>query len=129
MSSPIIAGTLTSFCVDGGDAPELQTRVREAIAVAAASGLYVVDCTLSGVGTGPRWLAQLTFTTANWDRNAPQSGATLATCVQGGDPAEVNLRIQTVLSIPFRDYIALEMAGAGAGRDYMALILQTTLNP
>jgi len=124
MASPIVPGTLRTVCVDGGDAPELQRKVRAALA--AAAQYAVVDCTLSGVGTGPRWHAQITFTDTPY-AGCSIAGTTVATCVRGGDPAEVNLRIQTVLSNANLLYVALEMAGAGAGRAYMALILQAPL--
>jgi hypothetical protein len=120
MSSPVVPGVITSVCVDASDAAELQTKVRAAVAAAAEAGLYVVDCTLSGVGVGPRWMAQITFTDTLYVGAAPAS-STDARCVQGGDPAELNQRIQVVLSSGL--YVALEAAGAGAGRDYMALIL------
>ena len=121
MSSPVVLGVITSVCVDGGDAVELQARVQAAMA--AAVGLFVVDCTLEGVGVGPRWMAQLTFTDTGYPGAAP-TAFTVASCVQGGDPPELNQRVQAVLSTPLRSYVALEAAGAGAGRDYMALILQ-----
>jgi hypothetical protein len=124
MSSPVIPGVITSVCVDASDAAELQAKVQAAIA--AAAGLFVVDCTLSGVGVGPRWMAQITFTDTAYPGSSP-TGFTTARCVQGGDPAELNQRVQAVLSTPLRSYVALEKAGAGAGRDYMALILQQVL--
>ena len=68
-------------------------------------------------------MAQLTFTDTGYPGAAP-TAITVASCVQGGDPPELNQRVQAVLSTPLRSYVALEAAGAGAGRDYMALILQ-----
>lgn len=121
MSSPVVPGVITSVCVDGGDAPELQAKV--AAALAAATGLYVVDCTLSGVGSGPRWLAQLTFTDTSYLGSSP-TGFTVGSCVRGGNPDELNARLQVVLSTPLRSYVAVETAGASDGRDYMALVLQ-----
>src|SRR3989337_2104277 len=100
----------------GRDAVELRARVEAAMA--AAVGLFVVDCTLEGVGVGPRWMAQLTFTDTGYPGAAP-TAITVASCVQGGDPPELNQRVQAVLSTPLRSYVALEAAGAGAGRDYM----------
>jgi hypothetical protein len=123
MSSPVVPGVITSVCVDGGDAAELEGKVVSALALASESGLYVVDCTLSGVGVGPRWMAQLTFTDTSYPGGSP-TGFTTGICVQGGDPAEVDAQVQAVLSAPLRSYVAVEMAGAGAGRDYMALVLQ-----
>jgi hypothetical protein len=124
MSSPVVAGAITSVCVDGGDAAELQTRVRAALA-AAAGGSVIADCRIAGTGVGPRWLAELLFTDTPYVGGAA-AALTAAYCVQGGDPAELNQRIQAILSLPNQTYIAVEIAGAGAGRDYMALILQET---
>lgn len=120
MSSPVISGTTTIECVDGGDAAELQARVRAALAANAA--LYVADAALAGVGDGPRWLAELTFTT-NAASGLSVAGLTSAYCVRGGNPAELKQRIAAVLALDTGPYVCIEVAGGGTGRDYMALIL------
>lgn len=115
-----IVGVKTNACVDGGDAAELQARCRAALA--AASGLYVADASITGVGEGPRWMAEFTFVN---DPNLylQPAGLTTAYCVRGGDPAELQQRIQAVLSADIGNYMLVEIAGGGTGRDYMALIL------
>jgi len=125
MASPTVPYAVTSVSVDAGDAAEMTLKVALAMFVAAEQGLSLLDCTLSGVGVGPRWLAQLSFVLEV--SVAPvyaQASSIIGGAVQGGDPAELNQRIQAVIdTYPQKAYVAIEAAGAGAGRDYMALVL------
>lgn len=72
-----------------------------------------MDCALSGVGSGPRWLAQLTFTDTRGDFLFSLAAFTAAHCMNAGNPAELNAKIQAAAL--GEEYIALETAGASDG--------------
>lgn len=123
MSTPIVLGNISSVMVDAGDAPEMELRVNQLLQAGGRSS-FLADAVVTGVGVGPRWLTQLSIVN---DPNLATLAA-LADLVafvrRAGNPVALEAAIDEVLAAnPAVNYIAIRVAGAGAGRDYLALIL------
>lgn len=126
MAARIITGVISTVCVDAGDAPEMQTRLTEALL--ANPTLFIAEVSLAGTGNGPRWLCELSLSdSSNTGILAPTVGAlgARAFVVQAGDPEALAFEIDRVLDnigTP-SNYVAIRVAGAGSGRDYMAVVI------
>lgn len=127
MAATILAGTVTSACVDGGDAPELEARVNAVLQSGGRSD-HLADAQITGVGVGPRWLAQISIVSdSNAGILAPLPDVR-AFVRRAGNPAALDFFIEEVLAAnPTLQYLAIRVDGGGAGRDYMALILLYSL--
>jgi len=123
MASQILLGTISNVCVDGGDAPEMESRVNAALQAGGRSS-YLADAQITGVGVGPRWLTQLSVVSnSNGGILAPMADVT-AFVRRAGNPVALDFFIEQVLAAnPASLYVAIRVDGGGAGRDYMALIL------
>lgn len=125
MATPIIAGTIRSFVIEGGDAAEMQTRLAGAIASQGAS-YYLVDLSLAGVGVGPRWFCHFAVSNDSGTGTYLAASTVLVLCVTAADATALDFKIDEVVSsFLASSYVAVRVAGAGAGRDLMAVIIGT----
>src|SRR5262250_1498937 len=120
MAANLLIGNISAAAVDGGDAEEMQTRLRELFA--GSTNLFLADISLAGTGDGPRWLCEVTRTdNSNTFKLAPMPTASVFV-VRAGNPEELQFKILETLTGPLSlSYVAIRVAGASSGRDYMAV--------
>ncbi len=124
MAARILTGAVSSLCVEGGDAAELQARLRAGL---AAVGLtqWIADVELTASGVGPKWLCQVSFVDQANTRLV-QGGLISANTyvVQAGNIQALDAQIeQLFVDLPGGLYIAARAMGGGEGRDYMAVVI------
>lgn len=119
-----------TYAVEAGDAAEMVSRLRNAAVAAIAAGAdEVSDFKLAGAGVGPLWQAWFVAGDADTSITIDFSEVDFLAVV-AGNPAETTLLLNQQLdaasaaSDPNQVVVyKFEVAGAGAGPNYMAVAM------